>query len=118
MLLLLAALLPGIGGALKDAPYEGFDRLKFFRSPIVILIVGIVLKRLFPNLEDKYFLLSLWGAERIISECYKKIINGHVPGKFRRDLHHHLKPSWKTYRKILLVPYCACLMVIVFIASQ
>lgn len=32
-----------IGGAWKDAPFEGFEFWKLFRSPVVALVVGILL---------------------------------------------------------------------------
>lgn len=105
VLFLIAAFFPALGGMIKDAPYEGFETLKFFRSPIVVLVVGYLLFRGFPEYSQKYLLFSLWGGERIISEFYKKILNGKIPGKFKRDVRHHIKHVWKEKRRFLLIPY-------------
>lgn len=104
-LFIFASFAPAIGGIIKDAPYEGFFLFKFFRSPLVVLFVGYFIFKFFPSYEQKYLLFSIWGGERIISEFYKKILTGHIPGKFKRDIHHHIKHSWKVKRKYLLIPY-------------
>lgn len=117
LLLIVASLAPALGGMMKDAPYEGFFPFKFFRSPLIIIFVALLLTYLYPNLEDKYFLMSLWGGERIISEYYKKILRGNIPGKFKRDVHHHISHAWKEKRKILLVPYLLCLSGLVFLLN-
>jgi hypothetical protein len=105
IIFIIASFLPALGGMMKDAPYEGFYPIKFFRSPFVILVVGFLLINNFSTFDQKYLLFSAWGGERLISEFYKKILNGKIPGKFKRDIHHHIKHSWKVERKILLIPY-------------
>lgn len=111
-----AALSPAITGALKDAKYEGFYPLKFFRTPLVSAILGLFLINFYPQLESRHLLFSVWGGERIISEFYKKILRGNVPGKFKRDIHHHIKYGWKDSRKLLLVPYFLLLSFLISLA--
>ncbi len=103
--LILAGFAPALGGMLKDAPYEGFELLKFFRSPVVGLIVGLIILKLFPGIALNHFLFAVWGGERLISECYKKIIRGNTPGKFKADAAHPKNANWVKQRVNLLVPY-------------
>ncbi len=91
-----------LGGMLKDAPYEGFDKIKFFRSPLVAIIVGLSINFLFPHISGKYFLLAVAGGERIVSEFYKKIYKGRVPGKFKSE---EFNKVWMKEREKLLVLY-------------
>jgi hypothetical protein len=76
---LLAGLLCACGGAIKDAPYEGFKLLTFFRSPIIGLFCGIV-----TILFTRNFIIAICCAgymERVIVEGWK-IIRVKKPGKF------------------------------------
>jgi hypothetical protein len=70
-----------IGGAWKDAPKEGFELLKFFRSPIIAIIYALLLSRLTSDL-----LLIAAGAigyERATAETYKTFFFPSKPrGKF------------------------------------
>jgi len=91
-----------LGGMLKDASHEGFDKIKFFRSPLVAIIVGLGINFLYPDISGKFFLLSVAGAERIISEFYKKIFRGRIPGKFKEK---EFNKMWVKQRKKLLVLY-------------
>lgn len=43
------------GGAFKDAPIEGFETLKFFRSPVVATIYGLLVS----NFTESYPLIAL-----------------------------------------------------------
>jgi len=70
------------GGAIKDAPYEGFDLIKFFRSPVVATVEGAIQKGLFPTLNDGILFFSTIGTERLTIESYK-VLRAHMPGKFR-----------------------------------
>lgn len=101
-LILIIGFFIALGGMLKDVPYEGFDKIKFFRSPLVAIIVGVSILFLFPDISGKYFLLSVAGGERIISEFYKKIFRGRVPGKFKQK---KFNKTWKKQRKKLLLLY-------------
>jgi len=91
-----------LGGMFKDAPYEGFDKVKFFRSPIVATIVGIAISVFYPVVPGKYFIFAIGGGERIISEFYKKIIKGRVPGKFKSKT---FDQAWQGKRWKILIPY-------------
>lgn len=105
---LLIAVITGfiiaVGGMAKDAPHEGFEKLKFFRSPAIALITYLGLSLLYPEIGGTYLLLSIAGGERIISEFYKKILRGKVPGKF--NLKTYSKP-WQNARRWLLPIYAA-----------
>lgn len=97
--------LPALGGMLKDAPHEGFSLLKFFRSPIVAIMVGLFLFAFFPELNPKYFSLAVFGGERVVSEFYKKIWSSKLPGKFKKDGKHSPNKTWLKERKKLLPIY-------------
>jgi hypothetical protein len=69
------------GGAFKDAPIEGFEWLKFFRSPV---IAGIWAALLSP-FTGSYLLAALAGAGYSVAtiETYKTFFFPHRPrGKF------------------------------------
>lgn len=113
-LTLIIGVFIALSGMLKDAPFEGFDLIKFFRSPIVAVIVGIFLLFLFPDVSGKYFLLAIAGGERIISEFYKKIFRGRIPGKFKQK---EFNKTWQDKRKSLLFLYVLDIIGLVFLAS-
>jgi hypothetical protein len=77
----LSGLAVAAGGAIKDAPYEGFQTLKFFRSPVVALVEGATQKALFPTLNDGILFFSTIGTERLTIESYK-VLRAHMPSKF------------------------------------
>ena len=69
------------GGAWKDAPIEGFDWFKFFRSPAIALGWALVLSRL----TDNYLLVALpaLGYTIMTIETYKTFFFPNKPrGKF------------------------------------
>lgn len=73
--------LSAIGGAWKDAPLEGFQIFKFFRSPAISAGFAIILSLLTAD----YVLISLSALGFTIAtiETYKKFFNRHkAPGKF------------------------------------
>jgi hypothetical protein len=83
--LALAALAMGsiiaFGGAWKDAPKEGFDTLKFFRSPGMTVLFALLLSRL----TDSYLqaTVAAIGYERAAAETYKTFFFPSRPrGKF------------------------------------
>lgn len=80
-----AGLAVSVGGAYKDAPFEGFQPLKFFRSSAV-LVVTAPLMWLLGSLPLGVLLVTFGGVERLIVEYYKSFIVRSVPGKFRADL--------------------------------
>jgi hypothetical protein len=83
---LLVATLTGlvicIGGAGKDAPYEGFQPRKFLRSAIVLAVVSPAFYAL--GTRPLGLLIFMYGG--LIVEAYKTYFTPHPPGKFRRDL--------------------------------
>lgn len=68
-------------GAYKDAPFEGFDKIKLWRSEIIAVLFGL----LFAPLVNDYIVLGYAsiGAERSLVEFYKTFISRKKPGKFR-----------------------------------
>jgi hypothetical protein len=73
------------GGAAKDAPWEGFDPLKFPRSVWVLALASPLLAALGPRpLGLVVFMYG--GVERMLVEGYKTYFTTKPPGKFRRDL--------------------------------
>ena len=78
-----------LGGAYKDAPFEGFKPLKFQRSGTVLA----VLSPLFYSLADPekplplgFLIYMNGGLERFSVEYYKTYMQRNMSGKFRPDL--------------------------------
>lgn len=74
-----------IGGAIKDAPYEGFETSKFIRSPVIGSIVGYLIDRKYPEVPPLLLLLSSIAGERIVVETYKLVRamrSEYIPMKF------------------------------------
>ena len=69
------------GGAWKDAPIEGFELLKFFRSPVVALSYAFVIA----CFTDNYLYVGICGLAYTIAttETYKTFFQANEPrGKF------------------------------------
>lgn len=69
------------GGGWKDAPKEGFDLLKFFRSPVMTVLFAVALSRF----TSSYLLIAAAaiGFERAAAETYKTFFFPSKPrGKF------------------------------------
>ncbi len=69
------------GGAFKDAPIEGFETLKFFRSPVSATFYGFLVS----HFTDSYALIALCGLGYTVAtlETYKTFFFPSVPrGKF------------------------------------
>ena len=78
---LAPGMLVALGGAWKDAPKEGFDLVKFFRSPAMTMMFALFLSRL----TDSYLqaTVAAIGFERATAETYKTFFFPSVPrGKF------------------------------------
>jgi hypothetical protein len=74
-----------VGGALKDAPFEGFRPLTFLRSPIVAAALGLLVIR---QTSDSYtVMLASMGGERIAVEAWKTFIVFKHPSKFPTGVH-------------------------------
>lgn len=79
----LSGTLVALGGALKDAPYEGFKPRTFLRSPVVALGVGGFIAAFFAEQAWTFptLLLAIVGGERCVVEFWK-ILRAKKPGKF------------------------------------
>jgi hypothetical protein len=84
MVLLIGSIggwISAFGGAWKDAPIEGFETLKFFRSPAMTVFYAFILSLL----TDNYVMIALGalGYERATIETYKTFFFPNKPrGKF------------------------------------
>jgi hypothetical protein len=81
----LSALVMGsivaFGGAWKDAPKEGFDAIKFFRSPCMTVVFALLLSRLTDSCLQAT--VAALGYERAAAETYKTFFFPSRPrGKF------------------------------------
>jgi hypothetical protein len=77
----LTGWLSAFGGAWKDAPLEGFQVLKFFRSPAIASGFALLLALI----TDNYPVIALGALGFTIAsiESYKKFLSPHkAPGKF------------------------------------
>jgi hypothetical protein len=72
--------LTAVGGAWKDAPVEGFQLAKFFRSPVVATTWGCLLLPFTSSLP--LLVLAAGGWSVITIETYKTFLAGGPPGKF------------------------------------
>lgn len=78
---LAVGIIVAVGGCWKDAPTEGFDIFKFFRSPIMTVLYAIVLSQLTDN--SLQIAVAAVGYERATVETYKKFFFPmKPPGKF------------------------------------
>jgi hypothetical protein len=76
----LGGWLTAVGGAWKDAPIEGFETLKFFRSPVVATLWAWVLLPFTSSLPVLAIAAAGWSV--ITIETYKTFLAGGPPGKF------------------------------------
>jgi len=72
--------LTAFGGAWKDAPVEGFQLAKFFRSPVVATAWALVLVAFTSQLA--VLAVAAGGLSVASIETYKTFLNGGAPGKF------------------------------------
>ncbi len=78
---LLVGIIIAIGGAWKDAPKEGFQLLKFFRSPSMTVVCALALSAV----SDSYLQIAVAaiGYERAAVETWKTMLTREkAPGKF------------------------------------
>jgi hypothetical protein len=98
------------GGAWKDAPTEGFDTLKFFRSPLLTVLFALLLSRL----TDSYLQVAVGaiGYERAAAETYKTFFFPSRPrGKFAGK--PVLFPDMLRHRRYAVPVYVAIWAVVV-----
>lgn len=112
---LLAALATGgiisLGGAYKDAFKEGFDPKKFFRSIVVVALLGTPVFYYLGPISLGCLIFTYGGFERFIVEYYKSYWIKSVPGKFRTDL-RVLKKEKETREKFHRVAQVIVVLVI------
>ena len=77
---LIAGLVSAIMGAWKDAPIEGFEPLKFLRSPLIAMSYGLLLAPYTQSLLPAG--AAALGFTIASIETYKTFIDGRPPGKF------------------------------------
>ncbi|MBI4034180.1 MAG: hypothetical protein HY378_01370 [Candidatus Brennerbacteria bacterium] len=100
----IGGLANSIGGALKDAPLEGFAPLKFWRSTVMAGLWGAIFS--FFTSHPSLLLLASVGAERMTIEFYKTFIEGRAHSKLRaaRDS-KILFPDWDKKKIRFLILY-------------
>ena len=82
-------LLVSLGGAYKDAPFEGFKPLKFQRSAVVLAVCTpgfYFLNDPLTPIPLGFLIYMNGGLERFVVEYYKTYIQRTMSGKFRPDL--------------------------------
>ena len=93
---LMVGIIIAIGGAWKDAPTEGFQVLKFFRSPTMTLGFALALSLV----TDSYLHIAVAaiGYERAAVETYKTTLaRDTAPGKFIGTPELH--PAMRIHRR-------------------
>ena len=97
-------LFEAIGGSWKDAPFEGFDRLKFFRSPVTAISTGLLLFYFFRIENGLILFLVTHGLMRMIIELKKAFLSDRYhPGKFKTG--SLIDENLLEKRKILMPTY-------------
>lgn len=99
-----AGMLIAVGGAWKDAPKEGFDLIKFFRSPSFTVVLVLLLSRIADS--HLHATVAAIGFERAIVETWKTFFFPNKPrGKFAGMPIHH--PAMLTRRQRFVPVYVA-----------
>jgi hypothetical protein len=115
---LVAGSIVAFGGAWKDAPKEGFDLLKFFRSPFMVVAFALLVSRL----TDSYLYATVAaiGYERGAAETYKTFFFPSKPrGKFAGK--PVLYPEMLARRRHFVPAYvviCASVLAVGFLALR
>ncbi|HEX5726131.1 MAG TPA: hypothetical protein VFX98_11735 [Longimicrobiaceae bacterium] len=100
----LGGWLSAFGGAWKDAPVEGFETLKFFRSPAIALFWSVVMA----HFSDVWVYVGLAGIGYTVAtiETYKTFFFPNKPrGKFAGK--PVLFPEMLERRRRVVLPYAA-----------
>jgi hypothetical protein len=101
---LVVGLIVAIGGGWKDAPKEGFDLLKFFRSPIMTVTYALILSAFTDR--HLYIAAASIGFERATAETWKTFFFPSKPrGKFSGMPITH--PQMLRHRQWFIAPYAA-----------
>ena len=112
---LVTGLIIAIGGGWKDAPKEGFDPIKFMRSPAMTVFYTILLSRV----TDSYLLAAVGsiGFERATAETYKTFFFPDTPrGKFAGMPVHF--PEMHRHRRFAVPAFIAIWAVVVWLGAM
>ncbi|MGK2962322.1 MAG: hypothetical protein ACSLFK_09285 [Gemmatimonadaceae bacterium] len=101
---LVVGMLIAAGGSWKDAPKEGFDFLKFFRSPALTVIFACIVSQFTTDLL--LIAVAAVGYERAAAETWKTFFFPSVPrGKFTGKPVLH--PAFARQRQYFVPVYVA-----------
>ena len=104
-----------LGGAWKDAPIEGFETLKFFRSPAIATAFAVLLAQCSTSLVAVSFGALGWSIATI--ETHKKFGEPHkAPGKFAGK--EVLFPDMYRRRRLALPVFAALWLVLLGTVSR
>lgn len=109
-----AGWLSAFGGAWKDAPLEGFQLFKFFRSPLIAAGYALILAFITTN----YLVICLGALGFTIAtiETYKKFFNRYkAPGKFEGKPIRHPE-MYRTRRRFVPVYVSLWVMIVLSLA--
>jgi hypothetical protein len=109
-ILAIGGWISAFGGAWKDAPIEGFETFKFFRSPSIAYFWGWVAA----NLTDNFLAIGLCSIGFTIAtiETYKTFFFPNKPrGKFAGK--PILYPEMLTKRKPFVIVYVICWLYVI-----
>jgi hypothetical protein len=108
----LGGWISAFGGAWKDAPVEGFQPLKFVRSPLVALAYAVLLATL--TTDPVYAAFGALGYTVATLETYKTFFKPDVPrGKFAgKEVRY---PEWLELRYRFVPLYVAIWIAIVIV---
>jgi hypothetical protein len=105
-----AGWISAFGGAWKDAPIEGFQILKFFRSPLMAGGYALLVSLLTSNLV--YIVMAAEGFVIMTTETYKTFFFPSKPrGKFAGK--PVLFPEWLRYRQYFVPVYVLIWLVVI-----
>jgi hypothetical protein len=119
---MVAGLHAATWGMYKDAPHEGFSRRKYFRSPVLGGIVGIIVHAATGvDPRDPAALIVLFGmiytVERALAEIYKTFLRVEDQSKYFIPMQLHVLGrvvQSRTARLLAGFVYTAVLLVLVF----
>ena len=103
-----------IGGGWKDAPKEGFDLLKFFRSPLMTVAYALLLSAF----TSRHLLIAVAsiGFERATAETWKTFFFPSKPrGKFAGKPVTH--PHMVAHRQWFIAPYATIWIAVIAMAA-
>src|SRR5687767_10849705 len=111
---LVVGALIAAGGAWKDAPKEGFQIVKFFRSPAVTIVFALPLSAL----TDSYLFLAAAaiGYERAAVETWKTFLaREKPPGKFAGKPKLH--PEMRRHRRQAVPAFVVIIVLVILTAG-